>query len=129
MKKKTRDYLTISMAILTVLLCGYGLGHLVGEKKGLQIQATSNQSLDLSDDWATQTLSQLEDQRNLDPEQLQFARKEMSPLAIDLEKDLRQLRITRTRQLLEFYGKLKPHLDEQQTLALEKLQKSLRENR
>ena len=36
MEKKTRDYLTIAMAMLTILLCGYGIGYLVGEKKGLR---------------------------------------------------------------------------------------------
>jgi len=129
MKKKNRDYLTISMAMLTVLLCGYGLGHLVGEKKGLKNHATSDPAFELSDNWATQTLSQMERTLDLTPEQLKFAEKEIRPFSITLEKDLRQLRMERTRNLLEFYETLKPRLDARQKIELEKLENSLRETR
>jgi len=129
MKKKTRDYLTISMAMLAVLLCGYGLGHLVGEKKGLQNQAASDPASDLSKNWATQTISRLERNLNLTPEQLRFAEKEIRPFSAALEKDLRQLRTTRNRNLSSFYENLKPQLDARQKIELEMLQNKLRENR
>ncbi|MDC1405427.1 hypothetical protein N8343_07175, partial [Akkermansiaceae bacterium] len=36
MKPSLREYLTILMALLVIFLCGYGVGFLLGEKKGKQ---------------------------------------------------------------------------------------------
>ncbi|YCM45234.1 hypothetical protein V2O64_04255 [Verrucomicrobiaceae bacterium 227] len=129
MKKKTRDYLTIIMALLTVLLCGFGLGHLVGEKKGLQIQATPDPVTHLSESWATQTLSQLESKLQLTPEQLKSAEAEIRPHAIALQKNLRQLRAARTRHLLELYEKIAPALDPAQRIELQNLREKVLQNR
>ena len=129
MKKKTRDFLTISMAMLTVLLCGYGLGHLVGEKKGLQIHATQDPATDLTSNWSAQTIIHLETKLNLTPEQLSYVQEQIRPYSATLEKDLRQLRSARTRKLLDFYEILEPRLDDWQKTELKKLQNRLRENR
>lgn len=125
MKKTTRDYLTISMAMLTVLLCGYGLGHVVGEKNALQNHAVDNSKSDLGDNWTAHTLSQLEANLALTPEQMAFARKEIRPFAHALEKDLQERQAERTLKLLQFYDHLKPGLVPEQKTKLEKLQNSL----
>ena len=128
MKKTTRDYLTISMAMLTILLCGYGLGHLMGEKKGLQNRATQDPAPQLSENWAAQTRRDLETHLQLNPEQISFAREKIRPFAATLEDDLRQLRTARTRNLLEFYDILESRLEDHQRSDLQNLRETLRSN-
>lgn len=128
MKKTTRDYLTVSMAMLAVLLCGYGLGHLVGEEKGLKNYALHNSTSDLGDHWTACTLSQLEHDLSLTPQQMAFAKERIRPFALALEEDLKELRTARTLKLLQFYDSLKPGLDPGQRIRIERLQESLQES-
>ena len=50
MKPKFRDYLTILMALVAIFLSGYGLGHLIGEKKGRKLAPSTIPLIQNSED-------------------------------------------------------------------------------
>jgi hypothetical protein len=64
MKATWRDYATILMAFAAVFLCGYGIGHLVGERRGAHHPAGHSGTA-----WELETLQSLEHSLDLRPEQ------------------------------------------------------------
>ena len=50
MKPKLRDYFTILMALVAIFLSGYGLGHLIGEKKGRKLAPSTIPLIQSSED-------------------------------------------------------------------------------
>lgn len=104
MDHKIRGYLTISMTALAILLCGYGVGHLMGEKAGKTESASQSVS------WPNDTLSRLEKDLSLDPAQTTAA-----------EKVIQKAAEERSRSLLRIYDHLAPELNEEQRAQLKKL--------
>ena len=62
MKPTLRDYLTILIALLAIFLCGYGVGFLLGEKKGrdqASFSALTTGNENDTGDWEALTMERL----------------------------------------------------------------------
>ena len=65
MKPSPRDYFAIIAAFLAVLLCGYGIGFLVGERTTRQRLAHADGSSQTQPDWSAATVERLTRQLSL----------------------------------------------------------------
>lgn len=131
MKPRLRDYLTIGMALLAILFCGYGVGFLLGEKKGRQNATVINLPASTSNEqkglWVERTLVKFDRELQLTPEQLKLA-------AIEIAKtydDIRKSRLTALRQysthIVDLHTRLVPHLDEDQKETVEEQRDRIQE--
>ena len=119
MKPTFKDYLNIVLALLAIFLCGYGIGFLLGERKGQDNQppppAPPSQPAPIVDweSWERSTVQTIEEAiGELTPEQRQSIRREVSETA----KRIRTARQSGRREFQALHQRLKQHLTpEQQT--------------
>jgi hypothetical protein len=83
MKPSLKDYLSIALALLAIFLCGYGIGFLLGERKGMKHHspapqpAPSVQSASVAS-WEESTLAVIQNLIELNPEQLEIVKAEIA---------------------------------------------------
>ena len=121
MKPTFKHYLSIAFALLAIFLCGYGIGFLLGERKGSQPQSTSHTKVSGSPssrdfDWATwerSTGQVIENAiRDLTPEQMQAIRLEIAKTS----ERIRAARQSGRKEFRDLNERLRQHLTpEQQT--------------
>ena len=123
MKPTFKHYLSIAFALLAIFLCGYGIGFLLGERKGSQPQSASQTKVSSSPsssssdfDWATweRSTGQVIEKAipDLTPEQMQAIRLEIAKTS----ERIRAARQSGRKEFRELNERLRQHLTpEQQT--------------
>ena len=111
MKASWRDKAIILMAFAAVFLCGYGIGHLVGERR---TSAASQPGLADTPAWQQETLLTLQEKLNLRPEQVTLVEKELSHTAKDIADSYHAVLLDYHRHIDRLYGRLIDVLDEKQ---------------
>ncbi len=128
MKATPRDYLTITAALLAILLCGYGIGFLVGEvttQRRLAAEAAENASQ--QQEWERQTLARLRAELGLDDDQAAAVQRELRRAATEIGQ-VRARALDDYRQLLvTLHDRLLPMLTDEQQARLEKSRAALQE--
>lgn len=119
MKPSSRDYLVIFMALSAVLLCGYGIGHIVGQRKSHTTWESS------SPVWRDQTLAKIQQNLSLTPAQVPRVEAELAKtdLAIRHSNDL--ILLEHLRHIDKLYEQLINQLDASQAKRLKNEKKSL----
>lgn len=125
MKHSWRDYSTIIMAFAAVFLCGYGIGHLVGERRAppdRDFRPSESQA------WERETLQSLQASLNLRPEQTSVVEAELANAARAIRESHDAVLLDYHRHLDRLYQRLIEVLDEEQAAHLRAEKNSL-ENR
>jgi hypothetical protein len=122
MKMTWRDSATIILAFAAVFLCGYGIGHLVAERR---IPPQSLSGEDAPPRWQQETLESLQVSLQLRPDQMEQVKGELSQTAraITSSRDAAILDYHQHINLL--YERLIALLDQQQAQKLRKEKKTL----
>ena len=127
MKPKIRDYATILVALLTIFLCGYGVGFLTGEKKG-RTKSTPPPIIgktSIEGDWQTRTMERLTRLLDLSDEQTQMVENEVKLTSQKIQTS-RDLAVEDYyRSLLDLHDQILPHLEPEQQEKIKKDRKSL----
>jgi len=120
MKLRIRDYLTLSTALLAILLSGYGVGFLLGEKKGRSQVTTSAISTRYTEKWQENTLAELSNRLDLNMRQKKLIAEEIQRIAPELHSiDADSLRRS-ARKIIELHDRILPHLTPEQKEGLQK---------
>lgn len=131
MKPRLKDYLTIGMALLAIFLCGYGIGFLLGEKKGRQTSLNtviqSPASKEGKEIWVKKTLDRFDQRLTLTPDQKAAVTSEIEKTYDAIRKSKQEAILEYSKHLLELHTQLIPHLDESQREIVNDQQKKLRE--
>jgi hypothetical protein len=130
MKPKLRDYLTILMALVAIFLSGYGLGHLIGEKKGRKLAPSTIPLIQNSEDstrpWEKRTLDRLQQTLSLNAEQEAAVGKEIAFISKQINKSRNETLRKYFLSLLDLHDRIRPHLTSEQQKILKKDQENLR---
>lgn len=134
MKPKLRDYLTILMALVAIFLSGYGMGHLIGEKKGRKLAPSTIPLIQNSEDstqpWEERTLDRLQQTLSLNTEQEAAVEKEIAFVSKQINKSRNETLRKYFLSLLDLHDRIRPHLTSEQQKILKKdrenLQRSLK---
>ena len=134
MKPKFRDYLTILMALVAIFLSGYGLGHLIGEKKGRKLAPSTIPLIQNSEDstqpWEERTLDRLQQTLSLNAGQEAAVEKEIAFISRQINKSRNETLRKYFLSLLDLHDRIRPHLTSEQQKILKKdrenLQRSLK---
>ncbi|MBC8148158.1 hypothetical protein OAF33_01610 [bacterium] len=130
MKPKLRDYLTILMALVAIFLSGYGLGHLIGEKKGRKLAPSTIPLIQNSEDstrpWEKRTLERLQKTLSLNAEQEAAVEKEIAFISTQINKSRNETLRKYFLSLLDLHDRIRPHLTSEQQKILKKDQENLR---
>ena len=130
MKPKLRDYLTILMALVAIFLSGYGLGHLIGEKKGRKLAPSTIPLIQNSEDstrpWEKRTLDRLQQTLSLNAEQEAAVEKEIAFISKQINKSRNETLRKHFLILLDLHDRIHPHLTSEQQKILKKDQEKLR---
>ncbi len=130
MKPKFRDYLTILMALVAIFLSGYGLGHLIGEKKGRKLAPSTIPLIQNSEDstrpWEKRTLDRLQQTLSLNAEQEAAVEKEIAFISKQINKSRNETLRKYFLSLLDLHDRIRPHLTSEQQKILKKDQENLR---
>jgi len=125
MKPSPRDYLAITAALLAVLLCGYGIGFLVGEQTTRQRLAPASGSTLAQPDWSDATVKRLTCELALTPDQQAAVTREVRLTATSIATTRHQaIRQYRTA-LIDLHQRLLPHLDAKQRKPVEESRRQL----
>lgn len=118
MTKRFRDTLTIGMALLTILLCGYAVGFLLGEKKGRQTSAKISLSAPGTNDkkapWVERTLTKFDRELSLTAQQQKAATTEIEKTYDAFRESRSQALRQYSSHIIALYSRLLPHLDDLQ---------------
>ena len=129
MKPKLRDYLTILMALGAIFLSGYGLGHLVGEKKGRKLTPSTIPIIQSPEDstqpWEERTLDRLQQTLSLNAEQEAAVDKEISLVSKEINKSRSETLHKYFLSLLALHDRILPLLNPDQQEILKKDRKNL----
>ena len=128
MKPTFKDYLAIALALLAIFLCGYGIGFLLGERKGLKNapapQPNQSAPTQTITDWKERAIRTLQESMDLTPEQLSKARDEISTSATRIEAAREQAvspyRAAYEAELRDLHQRLKGVLTPEQWESLQK---------
>lgn len=130
MKPKLRDYFTILMALVAIFLSGYGLGHLIGEKKGRKLAPSTIPLIQNSEDstrpWEKRTLERLQKTLSLNAEQEAAVEKEIAFISTQINKSRNETLRKYFLSLLDLHDRIRPHLTSEQQKILKKDQENLR---
>ena len=130
MKPKLRDYLTILMALVAIFLSGYGLGHLIGEKKGRKLAPSTSPLIQSSEDstqpWEKRTLDRLQQTLSLNGEQEAAVEEEIAFISKQINKSRNETLRKYFLSLLDLHDRIRPHLTSEQQKILKKDQENLR---
>ena len=124
MKPTWRDYATILMAFTAVFLCGYGIGHLVGERKAPPAPIIDPGAAPA---WKQETLQTLQQSLALRPEQAARVEQELTVTAQAIDQSNRDVVLDYHRHLDDLYKRLIALLDEEQAQKLREEKKDLEE--
>ena len=127
MKPRLRDYATILVALLTIFLCGYGVGFLTGEKKG-RTETPARPLIGNSHetgDWEARTMERLTRLLDLSDEQSTKVETEVKSTSKKIQTSRDQAVEDYYRFLLELHDQLLPHLEPAQQKKIKKDRKSL----
>lgn len=120
MKPSTTDYLSITAALVAILLCGYGIGFLVGERTTRLRLMPPGGNLQTEPDWSVATSARLTRELQLTPTQQTAVKREIqtsaAAIATARHQAIRQYRIA----LIDLHQRLLPHLDPKQRRQVEK---------
>ena len=129
MKSSPRDYITILMALIAIFLCGLGIGHMLGEKKGRESQpAITLPALDEKDStgWEDLMLQRLDSLLSLSPDQREKVLNEITLTSADIQVNRRDAIQDYYRHLLALHDRLPVHLTREQSQKIDSLRASLR---
>ena len=128
MKPKPRDYLTIAAALLAILLCGYGIGFLVGEHT-TQRRLGTGKGTDPAQqqDWEADTLDRLSAELGLTEEQKPAIREEIRASSGEISRARARALQDYHKSLLDLHERLLPYLTEKQRQQVEESHKQLLE--
>ena len=125
MKPRLRDYATILVALLTIFLCGYGVGFLTGEKKG-RSEAPARPLIGKSDetgDWETRTMERLTRLLDLSDEQRSKVKSEVKSTSAKIQASRDKAVEDYYRFLLELHDQLLQHLGPRSRKRSKKIEK------
>ncbi len=131
MKPRLKDYLIISMALLAIFLCGYGIGFLLGEKRGRQTPDTlvieSPSAKEGKGLWVERTLARFDRELKLTPTQKKAVAAEIEKTYDEIRESRQEALLEYSKHILELHTQLIPHLDEAQKASVEKQRQKLRQ--
>jgi hypothetical protein len=122
MKPAWRDYAIILMGFAAVFLCGYGVGHLVGERHRPSPPSVESGATPA---WERDTLLTLKERLKLRPEQVVLVQGELSLTAQAIGQSHDRALLDYHRHIDRLYGRLIELLDETQARDLGKEKKAL----
>ena len=122
MKPNWRDYATILMAFAAVFLCGYGIGHLVGERKAPPHSSSNSETTPA---WEQEILQNLRQSLDLRPAQAAQVEQELSLTARQISQSHDAVLLDYLRHIDQLYGRLIDLLDEEQARRLREEKKTL----
>lgn len=127
MKPKFRDYATILVALLSIFLCGYGVGYLTGEKKGINAHPNRPLAPDNHDsgDWEARTMERLTRLLDLSEEQTTKIEGEVKATSQKIQSSRNQAVEDYYRFLLDLHDQLLPYLEPAQQDKIRNDRKSL----
>jgi hypothetical protein len=125
MKPSPRDYLVITAALIAVLLCGYGIGFLVGERTTRLRLDPASGSTHAQLGWSESTVERLTRELALTPTQQAAVVKEVRQTAITIATTRHQAIRQYRAALIDLHQRLLPHLDANQRKQVEESQKQL----
>ncbi len=131
MKMKLRNSLTIAMTSLTILLCGYAVGFLLGEKKGKKMAtsiAISPPGLgDQKAPWVQRSLEKFDQELRLSSNQKKLARAEITTTYDHIRKSRLEALKHYSSHIVDLHSRLLPHLDAPQKELVIKQRDALQE--
>jgi hypothetical protein len=122
MKMTWRDSSTIILAFAAVFLSGYGIGHLVAERR---LAPQASQRADNPPKWQKETLDSLQVSLQLRPDQMPLVENELSLTAKAITGSHDTAVLEYHQHLLRLYEKLIRSLDKQQAEKLRGEKKGL----
>jgi hypothetical protein len=126
MKPSTSDYLSISAALVAILLCGFGIGFLVGERITLNRAGSSIVPERAQSEWAAETAERLARDLKLNESQAIAVQQEVATAA----REIAAARSTAIRDyhqtLLSLHLRLLPHLNPEQRHTVEESYRKLK---
>ncbi len=128
MKPTPRDYLTIAAALLAIMLCGSGIGFLVGEhttQQRLGSQAADDPQA--RRDWESSTLERLTTELGLTADQQAAIRGEIRTASAEVAAARSRALRDYQHSLLALHDRLLPHLTDSQRRRVEADRKQLQE--
>lgn len=117
MKPTFKDYLSIALALLAIFLCGYGLGFLFGERKGLRhAPPPPSRPAPTSSiaNWEKTTLATLEKRIELTPAQRAMVQAEIATSAARVRSAREEALAIYQAELAALHQRLRPHLTTEQ---------------
>ena len=118
MKPSTTDYLSITAALVAILLCGYGIGFLVGERT-TRARLAPPTVVQTQPDWSATTAARLTRELQLTPAQQVAVEREIQATATVIaaarHHAIREYRVA----LIDLHQRLLPHLDPDQRKQIE----------
>ncbi|MCF7733069.1 MAG: hypothetical protein K9N23_15375 [Akkermansiaceae bacterium] len=120
MKPSTTDYLSITAALVAILLCGYGIGFLIGERTTRQRLLPQPGTVQSQPDWSATTVERLTRELKLTPDQQTAVAREIDltsgTIAAARQQAIREYQLA----LIDLHQRLLPHLDRAQRKKIEK---------
>jgi uncharacterized membrane protein YcjF (UPF0283 family) len=114
MKPKLSDYLSITAALVAILLCGYGIGFLVGERTTTRRLAAETTVANPGTDWQAETLDRLTRELVLTPSQREEVRREIDATAAGIASTRRNAIRDYREKLINCHENILPILNERQ---------------
>ena len=128
MKPSTTDYLSITAALVAILLCGYGIGFLVGERTTLNRVGNGTIVNQAPDDWSASTVERLRSELKLNETQAKLVEREVATTAKEIAaargEAIRNYRLA----LLRLHERLIPQLDQNQREIIQKSAETLKKS-
>lgn len=121
MKPRLRDYLMILTSFLSVLLCGYGIGHLVGQERARKA-VESSAPLPV---WQRESLRAINAKLDLRPEQVPLVEAQIAITAGNIQRSQERVMLEFLNHIHAMYGRLAGALDESQAGILREEQRSM----
>jgi hypothetical protein len=127
MKAPSREYFTIAAAMLAILLCGYGIGFIIGERTTQKRLARAAPPAQEAAHWEAVTLDRLSTELKLTPEQRAQVKQEIAATAQDITKARAQAIADYQKALLDLHQRVLPHLTDAQKQRVEESRRRLKE--
>ncbi|MEJ6580726.1 MAG: hypothetical protein QNL33_16885 [Akkermansiaceae bacterium] len=130
MKPSLRDYLIILLALLSIFLCGYGIGQLVGRKKGndqpLSLPLSGASGTETTN-WELRTFNRLDSALDLSAEQKPQIESEVKTTSAKIQVSRDEAVEDYYLHLLELHDRILPLLSKDQEKRIKKDRKILQQ--
>ena len=123
MKQTWKDIATIILAFAAVFMCGYGIGHMVGERQAPPRSSTTPGDGDTK--WEEETLRSLKETLKLRPEQIDIVESQLSRTAKAIRDSRDEVVLEYHQHIAKLYDNLIEVLDPDQASQLRGELKSL----